>query len=197
MKKLMIAAAAIAFASPAMAATDGDLSETSSTGTVDINVNIPKMVRISGLTDMFIQISPSSINNPYANNSTAADSFCVYSNDGPNGAYSLSVQANTTGGGSPYGGGRPWALAGDNGTYLPYVIYTGDVQSGGASFSWTGPSSTKTFESNGDGLGRRATLDCSDLGDNAIIRARVYNDDVLAAEAGDYTDTITVTVSVI
>lgn len=190
MKKLLLTAAAIAFASPAMAATDGVLSETSSEGTLEVTVDIPKMVRISGLDDINIDVSPANIVDGGNNHITGSSEFCVYSNNGQDGAYSISVDASTSG-----VSGRPYLLAGaaEN---LNYTIYLGEL-GGGDEFQYQFPSNVETFDSNSDGNGRRTTLDCSDRGDNAIIRARVWEDDVIAAQAGIYTDTITVTVAVV
>lgn len=190
MKKLLLAAAALAVASPAMAATDGALSTTSSVGSVDVTVNIPEMVRVSGLDDMVMDITPAALTNQFSNNVTVADSFCVYSNDGPDGDYAISVAATPSGGGS-----GPYSLTGPES--LNYQIYLGDVQSGGASFQYQFPGNVETFSSAADGLGRRTTLDCSAQGNNAIIRFRVMSADAIAAQAGTYTDTITVTVAVI
>ena len=190
MKKLLFAAVAAAMATPAMAATDGSLSTTDSTGTLDVTVNIPEMVRISGLDDLTINITPASLTSPFFNDSTESSSFCVYSNDGPDGEYSLTVNASASG-----VSGTPYALTGPE--TLPYSIFAGDEQSGTASFVYQFPGKVNTFSANADGLGRPTTLNCSNRGDNAIIRARVNNSDAIAVQAGTYTDTVTVTVAVI
>jgi hypothetical protein len=192
MKKLAFAAATavLAISSPAFAATDGALSTTSSTGTVQLNVNIPKMVRVSGLNDLTIDVTPAALTEPYHSREDATDKFCVYSNDGSNGAYSMAVSAT-----AGVGGDTPFALTGSGGS-LPYAIWTSDnVGNEFKSFRFNG--SATSYESNADGAGRRTTLDCSVQGDNATIKFGVKDSNLVAAQAGTYTDTVTVTVSTI
>ena len=107
MKKLLIAAAAIMVATPALASTAGDLSVTSSQGSLDVNVNIPKMVRVSGLDDLAFNITPQMLTEPYFSREDQTSTFCVYSNDGADGAYSMQISATQSG-----ASGRPWGLTG-------------------------------------------------------------------------------------
>lgn len=187
MKKLLIAAAAVAFATPAMAATDGELSTTSSAGTVEFNVNIPKMVRVSGLDDMTINVTPAMLTEPYFSREDANDTFCVYSNDGVDGAYAMTVSAtsNTTGSGGAFQLNGPEAL--------PYAVWTSDDT--GNKFKNYSYGQTTSYLAGADGNGRATTLDCSNRGDNANIHVGVNDSALIAAQAGSYTDTITVTVS--
>lgn len=191
MKKLAFAAATavLAISSPAFAATDGALSTTSSTGTVQLNVNIPEMVRVSGLNDLTINVTPAMLTEPFFSREDAVDTFCVYSNDGANGEYSMAVSATA----GP-GGDTPFALTGPG--QLPYAMWTSDnVGNSFKSFRFNG--SPTNYTSNADGAGRRTTLDCSAQGNNASIRFGVKDSNLIAAQAGAYTDTVTVTVSVI
>lgn len=194
MKKLAFAAATavLAMSAPAFAATDGALSETDSTGTVQVNVNIPKMVRVSGLNDMTIDVTPTMLTEPYHSREDATDTFCVYSNNGIDGAYSMAVTATPSG----VSGSAPFALSGAGGS-LPYAMWTSDnVANSFKNYRFNG--STTSYLSNGDGAGRRTTLDCSGgANNNAIIRFGVNDTDLIAAQAGSYTDTVTVTVSVV
>jgi hypothetical protein len=190
MKKIAFAAATavLAMSAPAFAATDGALSTTSSTGDLQLNVNIPKMVRVSGLNDLTIDVTPAMLTEPYFSREDATDKFCVYSNDGADGAYSMTVSGTA----GP-GGDTPFALNGP--APLPYAIWTSDNTNQFKSFRFNG--STTNYLSNGDGNGRRTTLDCSVQGDNASIKFGVKDSNLIAAQAGTYTDTVTVTVSVI
>lgn len=193
MKKFAFAAATavLAISSPAFAATDGALSTTSSTGTVQLNVNIPKMVRVSGLNDLTIDVTPDALTEPYHSREDATDKFCVYSNDGANGAYSMAVSATA----GPEGS-SPFALTGAGSTKLPYAIWTSDnVGNEFKDFRFNGL--TTSYASNADNAGRRTTLDCSVQGNNASIKFGVNDSDLVAAQAGTYTDTVTVTVSTI
>ena len=190
MKKLLIAALAVAASAPAIAATDGELSTTTSTGTVTFNVNIPKMVRISGLNDMTIDITPAMLTEPYHSREDSNDTFCVYSNDGVDGAYTMSVSANPNSTGS----GGAFALTGPEA--LPYALWTSDNTSNKFKhYRFNGQ--TTTYAANADGLGRATTLNCGDRGDNANIHVGVDDSKIIAAQAGSYTDTITVTVATI
>jgi spore coat protein U-like protein len=192
MKKLMIAAAAAAMlATPAMASTDGALSTTNSSGTLDVTVNIPKMVRVSGLDDLTINVTPAMLTEPFFSREDATSRFCVYSNDGANGAYNLTVSANP----SNIEGAAPYALQGTGGT-LPYAIWTSDNTANEfKNFRFAGL--TTTYSANADGAGRPKTLNCTDRAENASIKVGVNDAAIIAAQAGTYTDTITVTVSVI
>lgn len=191
MKKLMFGAAALAMmASPAMAETDGALSTTDSIGTLDVTVNIPKMVRVSGLDDLTIDVTPAMLTEPFFSREDATSLFCVYSNDGADGAYNLTVSANPSG----IGGGTPFAMTGS--APLPYAIWTSD-DTGSQFKNFRFPGSTTSYLANADGLGRPTTLDCTDRAENASIKIGVTDANLIAAQAGTYTDTITVTVSVI
>lgn len=191
MKKLFFAAAAasIAISAPAFAETDGVLSTTSSTGTLDFSVTIPKMVRISGLDDLTINVTPALLTEPYFSREDVNDTFCVYSNDGPNGAYSMTVT-----GGNAGAGGAPFSLSGAGGN-LGYYMWSSDNP--GNAFKNYLFGQTTTYASNGDGGPRRTTLDCSGAGDNANIHLGVTDADLIAAQAGSYTDTVTITVATI
>lgn len=191
MKKLMIGAAALAMmSSPAMASTDGALSTSDSIGTLDVTVNIPEMVRVSGLDDLTIDVTPAMLTEPFFSREDATSTFCVYSNDGALGAYNMSVSANASG----LGGGTPFAMTGV--ADLPYAIWTSD-DTGNQFKNFRFPGSTTSNLANADGLGRPTTLDCTDRADNASIKIGVTDANLIAAQAGTYTDTVTVTVSVI
>ena len=188
MKKLLLAAVCAAtFAAPAFAATDGSLSTTSSSGTVTFTTNIPNMVRVSGLNDMTINVTPAMLTEPYHSREDASDNFCVYSNAGANGNYKMSVSA------TPLGGN--FALTGPGS--LRYLIWLSDDPANQFKHN-AHPGSSFASATTAGGLARPATLDCSDVsgGANASIHVGVDDTDLLAAVAGTYSDTITVTVSV-
>jgi hypothetical protein len=190
MKKIALVAilAATAVSAPALAATDGTLSTTSSTGTLDVNVNIPKMVRVSGLNDLTINVTPTLLTEPFFSREDATDKFCVYSNDGASGAYSMKI----TGAGAGVGG-APFSLNGAGGA-LPYYMWSSDTTNEFKDYLF---GQTTTYASGADGAGRRTTLNCSVQGNNASVKVGVNDADLIAAQAGTYSDTVTVTVSVI
>ena len=188
MKKLLIAVAAIAIATPALAATNGHLSKSSSTGTLDVTVNIPKMVRVSGLKDMTFNITPAMLTEPYFSREDQTDSFCVYSNDGADGAYSMTVTTSHAGDAH-----HPWGLVGAGGV-LPYSMWTSDTTNQFKDYNF---GQATSYLTNGDGQGRRTTLNCSDHGTDATLKVGFDDADLLAAQAGAYSGTVTVTVSTI
>jgi len=193
MKKLLtvLAITAMTAATPALAATDGTLDTTSSTGTFDVTVNIPKMVRVSGLDDLTFNITPAMLTEPYFSREDQTSTFCVYSNDGADGAYAMTVSGQASG----LGGGRPWALSGPGGQ-LPFAMWTSD-NTGSQFKTFRFPNQTVNYLSNADGNGRRTTLNCGAQGDNATIKVGVNDSDLIAAQAGTFTGTVTVTVSTI
>lgn len=192
MKNLVIGVAVLAMAAtPALAEVDGALSTTDSVGSLDVTVNIPKMVRVSGLDDLTINVTPAMLTEPFFSRSDATSLFCVYSNDGADGAYNLTVTANQSG----LGGATPFALTGPGGA-LPYAIWTSD-NTGNQFKNFRFSGGTTSYLANADGLGRPTTLDCTDRTENASIKVGVLDANIIASQAGTYTDTITVTVSVI
>lgn len=128
---------------------------------------------------------------PYHSREDATDLFCVYSNNGADGAYAMSVSANPSG----VSGAGPFALTGAGGS-VPYSIWTSD-NTGNQFKNWRFVGLTTNYSANADGLGRPTTTDCSDRADNASLKVGVDDAALIAAQAGTYTDTITVTVSTV
>ena len=96
MKKILLAAAtSLVFAGAASAATDGQLSSTSSVGTVTVNATIPALVQISGLTDQSVTFTAAQVAAAASTNSSVArswpGSFCVYSNTSAAGGYGVKI----------------------------------------------------------------------------------------------------------
>lgn len=149
------------------------------------------MVRVSGLDDMTIDVTTDMLTEPWTSREDANDTFCVYSNDGADGAYKMTVTA-TPGVGDD---STPFDLTGTGGK-LGYAIWTSD-DTGNAFKGYTWNGNVQSYKSNGDSNGRRTTLDCGVQGDNANIHVGVNDTDIIAAQAGTYSDTVTVTVSVI
>lgn len=204
MKKLMtIAAFAAATAAlPALAQTnagtitgpgvDGQLSTSSSTGSFDVNAVIEPMVRISGLDNLTIKPTPAQLTSQYNSFTDGTTKFCVYSNINADGDYKIQVT------GQPGTGGAPYSLSGPGGT-LNHLVYVSDdinnpLKPGGA--GWTSNNTVKTYKTTAGGLPRPTALNCP-AGENASVYVRLMNADVLAAQAGTYTGTLTVIVSVI
>ncbi|MDB5714168.1 MAG: hypothetical protein JWO15_1565 [Sphingomonadales bacterium] len=199
MKKIIMLAAVAAFtlASPAMAAKDGKLSKNNSVGKLDITAVIPPMVRVSGLDDLRINVTPADLLNPYFNRQDAETKFCVYSNINAEGEYNITVDGDAAG---PNSNGSPFALSGAGGK-LNYAVWVSDDVNNGfrsAGSGWTYPGYTHTgYKTTAGGLARPASISCSDVGENAALHIGIDNSQILAAQAGKYKGTLTVTVSTI
>jgi hypothetical protein len=131
MKKLLLGAAAVlalGFSTTALAATDGTLSATSSTGTFLVNTTLPKLVRISGLSDVThvftaTEIAAAAAIASYSPVTLPGNNFCVYSNDGTDGAYTLTVSGPT----GPAGGNENFGLVGGtSGGRIPMRVIVSD-----------------------------------------------------------------------
>src|SRR5271154_3862196 len=117
-KLLIVAAATAALVGPAAAATDGTLGSTS-TGSFHVGVRLPLLVDITGLTDIHhtfttAEISAAAAIASYSPVILAEHDFCVYSNNGVDGAYSLTV----TGPAGPSGGNENFGLNGPGGSSI-------------------------------------------------------------------------------
>lgn len=193
LNKALIAALVLSpvMAAPAMAATNGALSTSSSAGTVDFTAVIPSMVRISGLTDMTLNVTPDAVTSPYFSREDTESKFCVYSNIGADGGYTLKVDgtAGTT---------NPFALTNAaTSAKLSYDVWVSDnVSNSFKNYTWPGNVVTG-YKTTSGGQARPATLDCSDVGKNALVHVGINNTNILAATAGTYKGTLTITVSTI
>ena len=179
---------------PSMAATDGQLSEQSSVGTLQIQTVIPKMVRISGLTDIAFNITAASVSNESGRQNKAV-SFCVYSNDTVDGLYKMRVdglagdQLNT--------GENKFALSangnGATGT-LSHAVWVSDNASDVYGRGTATPGVERNFKTTSGGQARPTTLSCNGAS-NAALNVGIPNKNILAATAGTYAGTLTLTVS--
>ena len=191
MKKLLAAVAALAMATPAMASTDGVLSDTSSTGTLDITATVAEMVSIRGLDDLTLNINAAAISGPSSHAAIAQSNFCVFSNVDAAGSYNISAT------GTPSGdSGNPFALAGaTTGTNLNYVVHLSDEKL--VNDNQVQPGQVLSYTNTAGGQTRATDLNCSNAGgENASVSVRVRDVVALAALADTYTGTLTVTVSV-
>ncbi|WP_191059428.1 hypothetical protein [Geminicoccus harenae] len=169
---LLVAPEAIAETNPT-AVNDASIG---SEGTADLEVQVPEVVRISKLTD--ISITDLAIANFSGTDKTGtAQSICVYSNIGADGAYAVTASGleltNTAG-----------AQGSDN--TLPYAV------------SFTG-GGTATPLTEGDKIGGFAagasndTIDCNG-GTNASFSVTISSTDIQKVIAGTYNGTLTLLV---
>lgn len=191
MKKLLLtAAAAVALATPAVAATDGPLSDSSSTGTLDVTANIAPMVSIRGLDDLTMTINAASILNPSSWAAIEVSNFCVYSNADAVGSYKIRVD------GTAGSAAQRFALTGPGGN-LDYRVHINDVNTTSPNGTQVSAGQTVNFQNTAGGQARATDRDCTNVGgNNSTLSVRVGDADALAAVAGSYTGTLSVVVSV-
>jgi hypothetical protein len=197
MKKLgaiLGAAVALGFASPSIAATDGSLSDSDSSGTLDLDVTVVPMVSIRGLDDLSMTIDAATIASNFGS-TRAVTQFCVFSNADALGSYKVTVD------GTPGDGlGNPYGLTGTaTGTQLNHTVGYYDAatyNSVGATFMR--PGVEKTMENTRDGQSRATDLNCTNAGgQNSSMSVTIRNANALAALADTYTGTLSVVVSVL
>jgi len=193
MKKILFSVAAAALMSTsAFAATDGTPGATS-TGTAEINVNILPFVNISGLDDLTINIAAGNINQsaPTDRAGEAVTRFCVFSNVTSNGNYRITATSAL-----PGSGDNPFGLAGPNGTLNYLAFFTAGTGSPFSGSPLARDAALGTTTTAG-GQPRPTDFNCSNVGgSNAAIGIGVRNSVALAALAGQYAGTLTVTVAV-
>jgi hypothetical protein len=136
-----------AIAAPAFAATQGNISGTASTGTVTVTARIPKLVRISNLTDMSLPDWDGT------SNPSAFIDFCVWSTSR---AYKVTASGS--------GAGGVFSLAGQT-TSANTVAYT---------VAWRDQASTTTALTAGTQLsGQSATVTSPTCNSGAANNTRV------------------------
>lgn len=193
MKKILLASAVAAavLATPAFA-QDGTLGATSSAD-VEISTTIPKMVRISGLSDITLTATAADLAN--ANGAyNRGQTFCVYSNDTLAGLYRLSV--NGLAGAELNTGEAKYALTGPENQKLSFSLWTSDMAAKPYDRGTATPGVAKDFKTTSNGQARTTTLDCNG-NENASMNVRFSNSRLLSAVAGVYSGTLTFVVSAI
>jgi|GEM_PF-3033907 len=166
-------ALACLFTAPSWAASDGSLGSTS-VGSFDLTLDLLDAVRISGMQDVALgNISVGSLTPGGAQTASVSD-ICVFSN-GLSGQYTLAV--STTSG--------SLALDGGTSTTIPYA-FEWDDGTNSESVTATGTMATNFLAAR--------ILACL-LDRTATLTLTIQNDDLIAADAGSYSQQITLTVS--
>lgn len=195
MKKIFgFAAAMVALsASPALAqsAGDGALSETSSVARFTVTTNIPKMVRISGLEDITLNVTAAAVSNA-TGAQNVGQRFCVYSNDTSAGLYKLTVDGQS--GSELNTGEAKFSLTGPDSTQLSFALWASDRANDVYVKGTATPGVAKNMQTTAGGQTRPTTLNCNGT-ENASMNVRFTNARILAALAGSYTGTLTFTVA--
>lgn len=198
MKKLALAAALAASAlvsAPAFAAaTDGALSSADSVGSMTVTTTIPKLVKISGLSDISFSPTASQLSDS-SGTQNASERFCVYSNDTVNGLYKLRVDGLA---GSELNSGElKFGLAGPNSSVLDLGVWVSDQAAAPYARGTATPGQERAnFATTSGGQARPTSLTCNGS-TNASLAFKLKNSGILAAVAGTYTGTLTITVSAI
>ena len=183
-KILCVAILSMTIATPALAATDGVEGETSS-GTADIQVEIPKLVKISELDDLTMLGG-----SKYTGGSGGFDQndpVCIYSNmDTGSGQYTVRVT----------GGSNPKATSPSAGFYvgnastdneIQYAVAWNDEATVGGSTVTSGSDLTNQ-------TGFSNSPNCSG-GNNANVRVTMTQANLLAVRPATYTGTITILIT--
>jgi len=157
--------------SAAFAATDGSMGSTSS-GQVNLNLEVLDSVEISSLNDIdFGQYGGTD-----TGNINAGDAFCVYRNGGD--GYTITPTSNN----------GKFALAGLLGDEINYTVKLAGAATGASSataVSYNAASATFTGS---------AQRDCGSA-DNASVDVSINESDIRAASTDTYSDTLVLLVS--
>ncbi|VWX60613.1 hypothetical protein [Sphingorhabdus sp. 109] len=195
-KSVLFAAAALAAMASGTAnaaPTDGVLSDTASTGTLDVNVTVVPMVSIRGLDDVSLTIDAATIASNFGSTSGISQ-FCVFSNADAAGSYKVTVNGN-----AGDGLGNPYGLNGAaTGTQLNHTVgYYDAAAYNSIAADFMRPGLQFSMENTRDGQARATDLDCTNAGgQNSSLRVTVRNSEALAALADTYTGTLSVVVAV-
>ena len=176
MKKLLLTTSALALASFGAQAANQGLTGPTSTGDLEVSMDIVEEVKVSNLADIALgQYVPGGGN--LVGNSPA----CVHYNN----ATTYTIQFDSTN-----GAGAGFTLDDGAANTVPYTVEYDDTQGGGFISISDGVSA------NVDGADTANNDDCATLGsDNGDIRATVTDVGLLGVPNGTYTDTLVVTVS--
>ena len=195
MRKLLIGAAAAALISTSAQAATPGTPGASSTGSTDVTVNIDEFVNIRGLDDLQIDIAASDINEATPNNRAgqAVTQFCVFSNVNSAGAYNFSATSAIAG-----AAGNPFGLTGPEGTQLNYAAWYRDQPTSPFNGTYLNRNQVYSGATTAGSQARATDFNCSNVagGNNASLGIGVRNSQALAALAGTYNGTLTVTVAV-
>lgn len=173
---------ALGFASTSFAVTDdGDIG-TTSTGTADISLTIPKLIQITGMKDVaFTDYVPGE------NDRSLSKNICIYGNFDTSETYQ--VRAHGDGAANAFtiarqGTGTAWDL--------PYHVYYNTSIAGGEGTEFT---SSNSFTVTGRGGFSNSVLDpCPEGQENAKYTVKILKNDILAARYGTYRGTLTLVV---
>ncbi len=177
----IVACLGIAVPLSTYAATQGSLG-TTSTGTVDITLEIPAQVRITALND--IELTPTVLTSDVTGSTTA----CIYSaSTVTSGGYQVTATSDNNGGGGSF-------FVKEQGAGTETIEYTATWHDGGsASPSSMTEGSPLTGQENADTV----STNCSGTGPstNATFEIKFLSADLTTASVATYEDTVTLVVA--
>ena len=159
-----------------MAATDGVVGATS-TGTLDINVDVEDLVRISALSDIFITFDATG-----TGDITGSSTACVYRN----GAGTYEVNATGSGAANAF----TIQDAAPTPTTVAYTVAWDDDVSGAAAAGVTS-GTPLTGQTGADTV----SDSCATGGANAFVEITIPRASLVAAPAGTYNGTLTLEIA--
>ena len=170
-------------AGSALAASQGTLTTGTSEATSDIDITIPKMVKITGVQDIGYTVDSDHLHNGYTEAETKKD-VCVYSNHAT-GKYKVRFVC-TEGTGAGTDCADDYKLQSSASKEILYVPYWQNTKGAG---SGTAPASYGQ-ELQGDAA-NTTTEGCTDLGGNsAALAITIANTELQKVPAGKYEGTL-------
>lgn len=180
-KAWLIGATLALFSGATLATNDGGLATGSSTGDLDISVEIPDLVQITGLNNIDLGTYSGS-------NLSGEDQVCVYRNG--SGEYEITFTSGSNNGAPDAASGvAAYELESSTGDTIAYTVDFEDSVAGAYTDTSVGINSALTGQTGDD-----ASANCGS-GNNAKVRVSVAAATMESAPAGDYVGTLYMTVS--
>lgn len=174
-KYTLLAGMLAGFSLSATAATQGSLG-TTSTGTTNISLTIPALVKISDLDD----ITLGTLSN-ITSNVKGDTQACIYSNSAA-GGYRVTVTGSGT--------GNAFTVADGSGNDIAYTAYWKDDITAG-----DGTQLTSGSQLSGQLNADTTSITCANTGKNAKFTVEFGQGALAAAPQGSYTGTATITIA--
>jgi hypothetical protein len=159
----------------------GSPTSDNSTASLDVDLTIPVLFRISGISDL----SFGTFAHDESTTKSLSDDVCVFTNDS-SGQYRITAHGN--------GADSAFTLvkSGDATSTLPYAVYWNDESGTTGNFALT---ATVTHGSNLSGANTSSSSCLTGLSSTANFQVVLATSDILDSKAGNYTGTLTLTIS--
>ena len=159
----------------------GSPTNDSSTASLDVDLTIPVLFRISGISDL----SFGTFTHDESIRKSLSDDVCVFTNDS-SGQYRITAHGN--------GKASAFTLvkSGDATSTLPYAVYWNDESGTTGNFALT---AAVTYPSNLSGANTSSSSCLLGASSSANFEVIIATSDILDSKAGTYTGTLTLTIS--